>query len=287
MSASHKPSKRGAQKSGVRLTCRDRMVIGEVARYGAISRGQLMELGFFNSVSRANRRLRLLVQGRFLRRTFVAIGPQQNSTIYVLGPGGVEVAVEDHSFDPVEMKRHGLRSPERMYLEHHLGIVSVRLAAMRERGALRLAHFVAEPDCRHEYEVVVRGQVIKRLMKPDALALFELGGSLLAVFIEYDRGNTSLTQMASLFRRYQAYWTETAFQSAYETDAPFTVAVVTTAGRRRIENLSRLARQMAVSVVFTTFAQLQSQGFGAAVWKSAKADEFSTLWDPLPGGGGP
>lgn len=287
MSASRKPSKCGPRKSGVRLTCRDRMVIGEVARYGAISRSQLMELGFFNSVSRANRRLRMLADGKFLRRTYLATGPQQNATIYVLGPVGAEVAVEDYAFDPVEMRRHGRRSPERMYLEHHVGIVSVRLAAMREESELRLAHFVAEPDCRHEYEVVLHGRVSRRLMKPDALAVFAIGDSPFSVFIEYDRGNTSLTQMASQFRRYASYWAETAFQSAYETDVPFTVAVVTTAGKRRIENLLRLTQQMAVSVMFTTFAQLESQGFGADIWKSANADGLSTLWNPSLEGGGP
>ncbi|BBO23184.1 MAG TPA: hypothetical protein DCQ94_06755 [Nitrospira sp.] len=287
MSASRKPSKCGPRKSGVRLTSRDRRVIGEIARYGAISRGQLMELGFFSSVSRANRRLRLLVEGKFLRRTFVATGPQQNSTIYVLGPAGVDVAVEDNSFDPIEMKRHGRRSPERMYLEHHLGVVSIRLVAIRESSDLRLLRYIAEPDCRHEYEVVVRGRVIKRLMKPDALAVFAHGDSMLSVYIEFDRGNTSLPQMAALFARYEAYWAETAYQSAYETDIPFTVALVTTAGRRRIDNLSRLTRRAAVSVTFTTFAQLESKGFGAAIWKSAKTEEFSTLWDPLPEGGGP
>lgn len=287
MSANRRTRKPGPRKSGLRLTHRDRKVIGEVARYGAISRCQLMELGFFGSISRANRRLRLLVDGKFLRRTFVATGPQQNSTIYVLGPIGAEVASEDCSFDLVEMKRHGLRSPERMYLEHHLGVVSVRLTAMRATTGLRLVRFVAEPDCRHEYEVVVRGNSIKRLMKPDALAFFDQGNLVLSVFIEYDRGNTSLPQMASLFGRYESYWTETAFQSAYETDVPFTVAVVTTAGRRRIDNLARLTRKSAVSVKFTTFALLESQGFGAAIWKSTKADGFSTLWDPLPEGGGP
>lgn len=287
MSASRRTRKPWPRKSGLRLTLRDRKVIGEVARYGAISRCQLMELGFFGSISRANRRLRLLVDGKFLRRTFVATGPQQNSTIYVLGPIGAEIAAEDCSFDPSEMKRHGLRSPERMYLEHHLGVVSLRLTATRVTTDLRLVRFVAEPDCRHEYEVVVRGKSIKRLMKPDAFAVFDQGNSLLSVFIEYDRGNTSLPQMALLFGRYESYWTETAYQSAYETDVPFTIAVVTTAGRRRIDNLARLTRKVAISVKFTTFAQLESQGFDAVIWRSAKTDRLSALWDPLHEGGGP
>lgn len=143
MCVSHGSSRRSASCKGARLiTSRDRSVIALVALHGAASRKQLMELGHFTSVSRANRRLRLLCQSKFLRPTFIAIGPRQSETIYVLGPAGSTIAAEDCDLDLFELKRHSRRDPQRMYLEHHLGVLDVRLQAERLQGSMRLAKFL-------------------------------------------------------------------------------------------------------------------------------------------------
>jgi hypothetical protein len=271
----------------LRITERDRAIIADVARYGAASRRHLMALGHFGSTSRANRRLRVLTERKYLRRTHVATGPNQNATIYLIGPAGTSIAVEDLCLDPIELKRQGQRSPERMYLEHHLGILSLCLTARRDAGDVRLRSFLAEPECRHEYEVVDRSRTVKRLVKPDAMALFDYGDILLPVFIEFDRGNTSLPQMSGLFSRYSAYWTDTAFQRAYDIDTPFTVAVVTTAGHRRIDHLLRLTAKSVVPVKLTTLSQVEAEGFHARIWRSAQTDEVTVLRKTLQSGGGP
>lgn len=270
----------------LRITARDRAILCDVALHGAASRVQLKELGHFGSPSRANRVLGRLANAKYLRRAYVATGPKQNATIYVIGPNGASIAVEDCALDPVEMRRHGQRRPERMYLEHHLGVLAIRLIARKVDGELRLSSFFAEPECRHEYEVFGGARRIRRFMKPDAMILFAWRDEALPIFIEFDRGNTSLPQMANLFSRYGAYWTDQAFQSAYELDSTFTVAVVTTAGSRRIDHLLCLTAKLAVPVKFTTLGQLESDGFAAPIWRSLQSTSPTTLWDAIPSGGG-
>lgn len=271
----------------IRITQRDRAIISDVARFGAASRAQLMELGHFRSVSRANRRLRLLTERKYVRRTFCATGACQAATVYVIGPEGTSVAVEDYCLDPVELRRQGHRMPERMYLEHHLGVLSLCLNARRTSEGIRLRTFLSEPECRHEYQVMDRGRTFKRLMKPDAMALFECGDRSLPVFFEFDRGHTSLPQMAALFGRYNSYWTDTAFQTAYGLEEPFTVAVVTTAGNRRIDHLVGLIGKSSVSVKFTTVGLLVEHGVDSDIWRSAETAAPTCLWEVMKPGGSP
>ncbi len=265
-----------------RVTKRDRQIISTVALHGAASRAQVMALGHFSSVSRANRRLRLLCGAKFLRRTYIATGPYLTEAIYVLGPAGASIAVEECDLDPTEMKRQGQRVPERMYLEHHLLGLSVRLLAARVGGGVQLVHFLSEPECRHEYEVKSN----RRLIKPDAYALFERAGKLHPTFIEVDRGHVSLSQMSGVFTRYRDYLTDGAFTDAYELNGPFTVAVVTTSGLRRIDHLRRLAGRKSLVVKFTTYRELQAQGFSSTIWLSAHHCQRGTLWDEPQGASG-
>lgn len=281
MSASRGSQSRLNGRGARRITHRDRSIIAVVAQHGAASRDQLMALGLFTSVSRANRRLRLLCDARFLRRTYLATGPNRTETIYVLGQAGSSVAVEESDLDPTEMKRQGQRMPERTYLEHHLLGLSVRLDAERVTGGVRLVEFRSEPECRHEYEVANGARSQRRLIKPDAYALFARDGELLPTFIEVDRGHVSLPQMASMFARYGDYLKDGAFTDAYgyTTGTLFTVAVITTAGRRRIDHLRRIARRKSLPVRFTTYRELQAHGFNAAIWLCPNTEQAGFLWD--------
>lgn len=275
--------KRGtSDHAGIRrMTERDRMIIAAVALHGAASRAQLMELGYFTSVSRANRRLRMLSDDNFLRRTYVATGPNRSETVYILGTAGSHIVSEGCDLDPIELKRQTNRVPARMFLEHHLLVLSVRLLAERLTGGVRLAQFLTEPECRHEYKVVARSRTDRRLIKPDAVALFDRAGEQLPVFIEVDRGHVSLPQMSGMFERYGRYWTDGAFTDAYgnAADTPFTVAVITTAGPRRINHLRNLAKRVPVPVRFAKYEELRARGFLGNLWVGAKDGQVGSLWD--------
>ena len=278
-------SHRDASAKG-RLTDRDRLVIQTVALHGAASRNHLMDLGFFTSISRANRRLRLLFDWKFLRRTMLASNPYSIESVYVLGRDGVAVARECTSIDSAELGRHAARQPERAYLEHQLGVLSLRIALMNVPDGVKVTQFLTEPECRHEYMIGKAGRTSRRIIKPDAFFELGIGESRRPFFLEYDRGKCSLPQMKSVFDRYGRYAKDGAYQDVYG-DQSFEVLVVTTAGNRRIQHLAGCAKNQGVPVRFATMDEVLRIGFYAHIWKDSADKETDALVAGLTGGGLP
>lgn len=262
-----------------RLTDRDRQVITLVALHGAVSRKQFMQFGLFRSVSRANRRLKQLLDARYLRRKHLAISAHTLETIYLLGPTGVAIAAELAVIDRVELARHAARHPERAYLEHQLGVVALRLVLNAEQTLV--ARFLSETECRHEYALVTGSKSVRRIIKPDAYFEVDDGGVVRSFFLEFDRGHCSLPQMRGVFKRYGLYASEGAFQEAYGV-ATFEVLVVTTAGARRITHLIEAARESGASVRFATYHDVCSKGFFSATWQDS-GSALPRLVDRLEG----
>lgn len=264
----------------IKLTCRDREVIKTIAFHGAASRGQLMALGHFKSVSRANRRLRQLFDCNYLRRTQVASGPYSLETVYLLGPKGVSIVAELAITNRLELSRHSQRPPQRTYLEHHLGVLSLRIAMQLTPSGIRLIEFLTEPECRHEYEIVKGSRKVKRVIKPDGFAVVQYCDCRFVFFIEFDRGNCSIPQMRGVFERYAAYTREGAFQSVYN-DNSFEVLLVTTAGKRRVDHLVAVAKSHEINVRFATMEDLITCGFYGPIWmdcpKGIKAPLFQEV----------
>ena len=249
----------------IKLTGRDRDVIKTVAFHGAASRGQLMALGYFKSVSRANRRLRRLFDCNYLRRTQIASGPYCLETVYLLGAKGVSVVAEAAITNRLELSRHSHRPPQRTFLEHHLGVLSLRISIQLTPPEIRLIEFLTEPECRHEYEVVKGKRKLKRTIKPDGFAVVQYCDCRFVFFIEFDRGNCSIPQMRGVFERYAAYVREGAFQSVY-SEKTFEVLLVTTAGKRRVDHLVAVAKSHEVNVRFATMEDLTARGFYGPIW---------------------
>lgn len=261
-----------------RLTPRDRDVIRLVALHGAATRNQLIGLGFFASVSRANRRLKHLFDTKHLRRAYIAAGANSVETVYVLGPMGVPIAAELAVIEKLELERQSRRQPERAYLEHQIGILAVRISMLNGLHCLDVVEFLTEPECRHEYLISKAKQVSKRLIKPDAFFEVRSEHQRGLFFLEFDRGHCSLPQMRGVFERYGAYARDGAFRSAYLED-DFDVLVVTTAGKGRIAHLANVAKNCGVEVRFAKFADVRSQGFFAQIWQASAEDSLSPLMD--------
>lgn len=260
-----------------RLTERDRHLVQVVALSGAASRSQIMGLGFFESVSRANRRLRYLFDARYLRRTQLATGANSLETVYVLGPNSVPIVAELAVIERAELLRHASRQPERSYLEHHLGVLSIRLMVNRPSGeGLRPIQFLTEPECRHEYRIVRGSKSIRRLIKPDAYVEIGSGSARSHFFLEFDRGNCSIRQMEGVFKRYGCYARDGAFGSVYGQGS-FEVLVVTTAGKRRIAHLAAVARDCGVAVRFATMQDVRTTGFYSPIWQCDPEEPSSSL----------
>src|SRR4051812_3738859 len=99
------------------LTQRDRLVLQEVQRHGAITRHQLLRLRLFSSKTRANERLRRLTAGGYLRvrpQPLIAGGPR---FIYFPGPQLIKAKQITGWWDTSDL-----------FLEHRLGITDIRIA---------------------------------------------------------------------------------------------------------------------------------------------------------------
>jgi hypothetical protein len=162
-----------------------------------------------------------------------------------------------------------------MFLEHHLAVMEVRLAAQKDaaRQQADIEVYLAEIECRHEYTVGAS----RRIIKPDGLLLVRQDNQKLALFLEVDRGCVSLVQMAKTFGRYQSYLTDGAFRDCYEEDS-FEVLVITTAGQRRIAHLEALTKSNRSPLIrFTTLDNVLSHGFFGPIWQRRGADVLEPL----------
>jgi len=264
----------------VKLTARDGELISHVALHGAVTCKQLVHLGLFGSTSRANRRLRSLFDGHYLRRTFLAGGPYGAEAVYLLGPAGCPIVVRETGLDVEDVARWSTRQPVRTYLEHHLATMSVRLAIRCDaaRMGISIKTYLAEALCRHEYTVGSHGRESRRIIKPDGFFHAEFQGVDLAVFLEVDRGCVSSKQLSRTFSRYRSYLTDGAFGDCYE-QPNFQVLLITTAGPRRIENLKRLTKSDLEPLIrFTTMEAVEQHGFFGPIWGRCGVAQCETLF---------
>lgn len=274
----------------LRLTERDLKLLTEVALHRAVTREQLMSLGFFSSVSRATRRLRSLFDAHYLRRTFVASGPYNAHMVHVLGPAALDLVVTSTGIERPELQRQIHRDPARTFLEHSLACLDVRVAiekAVKTCGQ-HLVMYLPEPLCRHEYSLVKRGRETRMVLKPDAFFQMKSRGVNYSAFVEVDLGHVSSHQMELTFRRYQHYLEDHAFAEVYGASA-FEVLVITTAGERRIRHLAALAPTLQPVVRFSTLQDLQKSNFFGSIWRSDRGKRTSLLehLSPVIAGGRP
>src|SRR5262249_3712032 len=133
------------------LTERDKSIVAEVMRFGVITRQQLIRLRLFASKTRANERLRRLVNAGYLtarRQPLPNGGPR---LLYVPGPLATDAPAT----------RNRWRDVSELFIEHQLGLVDIRLAFEQATTLLRWltdkdllsVSLGIVPDAYVEYEV--------------------------------------------------------------------------------------------------------------------------------------
>jgi hypothetical protein len=243
--------------TGKRLaaTERDRAIVRDIARFGVMSRGQLMRLGFFASKTRANERLKRLVAAGHLaaRRQPLALGGPR----YVYVPGTL-------SADGREARKR-VASMSDLFLAHQLGLVDIHLAF--EQFAT-LARWLSEKD--------LAGLSLG--LVPDAYLEYEVEALTFCAFIEYDRGTETLARIERKVRAYLALAHTGQFERAFRRKF-FRVLVVADAVGRLV-TLSQTAARLTDRVLrFTTLNELSHHGPLASIWRRPGATTLETLTD--------
>ncbi len=180
-----------------RLTDRDRAIVRLVHEHRVLTTHQL-GAAFFDSLDRAEHRLRELTQARVLLRfrPHARHGEGSAPYHYVLGPLGAAVLAAEQG---TEVRRLGYRADKALAVAHsqrqaHLvGVNGFFIALVaygrqdRAQGA-RLALWLSELACADHWGHVVR---------PDGFGRGSQHGRQVGFFLEYDRGTEPLDRLAA------------------------------------------------------------------------------------------
>lgn len=269
--------------AGMRLEERDEELLCDLFWQRAMSRSQLQAL-YFGSVGRCNARLRLLFDHHFVTRYYLPAAPFGAQAVYGLGRAGAPIVARRLEMELLEVKRVVKHSHTPTFLEHTLAIVDVRLALQRAiegREDVEIERWLAEPLCRHEYDIRSTqgaGRWQKEVFKPDGFVRFYHRPSQRDVnyFLEVDLGHTSSRQFAGKIMMHRRYKESGLFRELYGGES-FRTLVVTT-GPRRVGNLVELAQEQGSDRFwFTTFAQLEEHGPLGAIWRVPFQEQLVSL----------
>ncbi|MBS1706746.1 MAG: replication-relaxation family protein [Armatimonadetes bacterium] len=222
----------------MRITGRDVRLAKEVALSRLMSRDQIVRLGYFTSVSRANRRLTALLSARFLRQFET---PFIGQRLFWVGPEAIHIVGE--KIASVVQGRIG--TPR--FVRHSLMVTEVRLALLAIGGE------------RWRYEVQLwttfhqSGERFE--LRPDGLVW--LNG--VPTFLEVDLGHVSRRRFAAKLRSYTAFIRHPVCQATFQNQVP-EVLVITT-GSRHAESILGLAKS-GPAVRVLTFADMDIQPIG-------------------------
>jgi hypothetical protein len=262
---------------GLRLEARDVRLLTDLFLHQAMSREQIVQLGYFTGVNRCNRRLRQLFDHGYVKRHFLPEAPYGAQATYTIGRAAVPVVATALDRDREEVKNLCERGTP-AFLTHTLAIVEFRIrlhhAAMALPG-VEIERWLPEMLCRDEFEVKTGGAGggtwRTEVFRPDGFVRLHHPGSggYRNFFVEIDLGHTSQRQFVGKLRTHRHYLEGSLFADQYGTTRHdrFHTLVVTT-GEVRLANLCALVdRERSDLFWFTTFEAVRQSGALAAAWR--------------------
>lgn len=190
----------------MKLTERDVRLVRDIALSHVLGRDQIINLGYFSSVSRCNRTLERLRAANLI--TTIST-PFYGQRLSIAGTEAHEVVGEKIA------KLLAFRKPTPRLLQHCLMVSEVRIALLRRGGT----GWRFEPQLRHVF--IWRGR--RYDVRPDGL--IQLNGELL--LLEVDLGHVSAGKFREKIAGYVAYARSGIFLATYG-DQAFRVLTLTT-----------------------------------------------------------
>ncbi len=235
-----------------RITKRDMALINDIYCHRLMTSRQVMEAGYFSSMSRCNRRLRQLCEIEYLTKTALRrLG--EDYEIFRVGHRAGTLLANTCDSSPSELHRLLTHGPSHVTAEHALKVVDVRGALARTRS-FDLDTWLPEIRVRHEYSVRLNGTWQKQVFRPDAFARIALNDKQIDIFIEVDLGTVNKKQLIHKFKSYERY-ADGIFQDVYKRSGFVVLFVVDKTAR--FEYLSRLSKDYSVCTVVSTFGRLE------------------------------
>lgn len=224
----------------MKLTDRDIRLVRDVCISHVLSRDQILALNYFSSISRANRRLSLLVQDRYLKVHDV---PFQHQRLFIAGPKASDIVGSRIA----SLVRSRAGTPR--FLQHALAVTNVRIAITENE--------VSE----WRFEAQIRDQFVhgsrRFQIRPDGALLTESA----IQFIEADLGHVSSSKFAEKISGYYRYLESGRFQTVYGHRVG-TVLVITTGKLRLFHLISVISASRRACFEFKTYEELSTATFG-------------------------
>lgn len=218
----------------MKLVERDVQLVRDIALSHVLSRDQIIELGYFHSVSRVNARLRALTEEGFIQRLET---PFFSQNLYASGRKARLIVGER-----IGALLDGRKGSPR-YIQHALSVTRTRIAFTQRPGN----------KWRFEQQAFVQFSFDGRRMeaKPDGLVVGPSG--LLAV--EVDLGNVSYPKFKQKLASYSAFLRSGQCQVHWNAGT-FHLLVVTTSSARVNRLLNLLPGECGFDFTCLTFADL-------------------------------
>lgn len=238
------------------LTERDEELIRDVVSATVMTRDQVLALGYFSSLCRANTRLKELCQHGYLRRVEgTRLGSRQ--TLYAGDAKAASVVAPSMEKEEKEVAKRLRQAPGLLFLEHTLRITDVRIAALRSIEAYggTWRFWLYEAQCFHSYQLAAH--LPAQVIKPDAFVrIDELPKSARSDwFVEVDMGTVSVARFQRKLEAYKQYLESGTFTETYRRDRFGLVLACRDAKRK--ERLIRGLDVSWTSIAFWSFEQLE------------------------------
>jgi len=241
--------------SGTVLTERDFVIFRALLVTRVLDCDDLMVVGGFSSVRRANRRLLKLVRAGLLRRWFVGTETRGVKAIYGVSPEATRLIGEPpQGVLPWKQDRVITSS---QFLAHQQAINRVFIQARfqplpREAACVRWMNF------REPLSTAIP-------LKPDAYLEITQAGAVHAMFLEVDQG----TETSKVWKRKVEWYLKVALGGDFERlfqQKRFRVLVVLHSSRRLDVIKKTIAERTDKLFWFATQDQIRSEGFTAPIW---------------------
>ncbi|MBS1701418.1 MAG: replication-relaxation family protein [Armatimonadetes bacterium] len=214
------------------MTERDIRLIRDIALSHLLSRDQIIALGYFSSITRANTRLRELATKKLIRRMDTPFFVQ---SLYMAGPLAHEL-LETRVAKLLESRTDSPR-----FVRHALAVTNARIALTQKGGEWRFEQQLWR---------TLPGKTSQTL-RPDGLVIT----STIPIFIEVDMGNVSIPKFKEKLSGYAALAHPEICQSLYGF-SEFRLLTVTT-GTLRSRNLrSVMPQRSGFAMLCQTFEEI-------------------------------
>lgn len=224
----------------MRLTARDQKLVKDMALSHVLSRDQIIKLGYFGSVTRANTRLLCLRQHGFIRRIET---PFFSQSLYMSGAKASEITGWQISV----LLKERAESPR--FLQHALTLTNVRLALIA-KGA---HSWKFEQQLRRTFTHQSKTYEVR----PDGLIQTAKG----PLAIEVDLGHASLPKLALKLAAFELFLRSGECEAQWGfKDFNLLIATTGTLRSRHIEQI--IPKGLSQNCAVTTFESLGAELVG-------------------------